>query len=110
MSPYFFHNFAVILPNCDPSSSTPGGGPVTVNESSPSREQFQFWGAQIREARELAGKTVDDIANSLNLRVSFVEALENGSADAIMGVSYVRQHLRALANKVGVTLEEERTS
>ncbi len=79
------------------------------SESPPSSGQLQLWGSQIRDARESAGMPVEAIANSLNLRVSFVEAIENGRGNVHMEWSYERQHLRAIANRLGVILTEEVT-
>jgi len=85
------------------------GEPVISNESPPSSGQLQLWGSQIRDARQSAGMPVEAIANSLNLRVSFVEAIENGRGNVHMEWSYERQHLRAIANRLGVILTEEVT-
>jgi cytoskeletal protein RodZ len=83
------------------------GGPVISYEAPPSSGQLQLWGSQIKDAREVAGIPIEAIASSLNLRVSFVNALENGRGNLHMEWSYERQHLRAIANKLGVTLMEE---
>lgn len=83
------------------------GDPVISSESPPSSGQLQFWGGQIKDARELAGIPIENIANSLNLRVSFVTALENGQGNAHMEWPYERQHLQAIAHRLGVTLNRE---
>lgn len=80
---------------------------MTPDETPPSSGQLQLWGSQIREARESAGLPIENIANSFNLRISFVEALENGRGNVHMEWPYERQHLRAIAKRLGVTLSEE---
>ena len=83
------------------------GDPVIISESPPSSGQLQLWGCQIKDARELAGISIEIIANSLNLRASFITALENGRGNVHMEWPYERQHLRAIANRLGVILTEE---
>jgi cytoskeletal protein RodZ len=83
------------------------GGPVTSDDLAPSSGQLQLWGSQIKDAREAAGIPIGTIADSLNLRVSFVAALENGRGNVHMEWPYERQHLRAIAKRLGVTLHEE---
>ena len=85
------------------------GDPVISSESPPSSGQLQLWGSQISDARQSAGIPVEAIANSLNLRASFVEAVENGRGNVHMEWPYERQHLRAIANRLGVALTEEIT-
>lgn len=82
---------------------------MNFNDSPPSSGQLQSWGRQIREARESAGISIEAIANSLNLRSSFVETIENGRGNVHMEWSYERQHLQAIAKRLGVTLSEEAT-
>lgn len=80
---------------------------MDVSGLQPSIGQRQTWGLQLKDARELAGITIKEIAESLNLRVSFVDAIENGSGNVHMEWSYERQHLRAIAKKIGVSLNED---
>jgi len=80
---------------------------VTGDDWAPSSGQLQSWGSQIKDARESAGISIEAIADSLNLRVSFVAAMENGRGNVHMEWPYVRQHLRAVAKRLGVTLDEE---
>lgn len=83
------------------------GGPVTSDDLAPNSGQLQSWGSQIKVARESAGIPIEAIADSLNLRVSFVAAMENGLGNAHMEWPYERQHLQAVAKRLGVTLHEE---
>lgn len=85
------------------------GDPVIRSESPPSSGQLQLWGSQIRDARQSAGMPVEAVANSLNFRVSFVEAVENGRGNVHMEWSYERQHHRAVSEILGVILTEEIT-
>jgi cytoskeletal protein RodZ len=85
------------------------GGPVTSDDMAPGSGQLQLWGSQIRDARQSAGIPIDAVASALNLRASFVEAVENGRGNVHMEWSYERQHLRAIADRLGVILTEEVT-
>ena len=82
---------------------------MTVNDLAPSSEQRQLWGSQIMVARESAGISIEAIANSFNLRGSFVDALESGRGSEHMEWSYERQHLQAIAKMLGVTFNDEIT-
>jgi hypothetical protein len=83
------------------------GDPVISSESPPRSGQLQLWGSQIRHAQQSAVLPVDANASSLNLRVPFVKAVENGRGSVHMEWSYERQHLRAIADRLGVILTEE---
>ena len=80
---------------------------VTDIDTAPSSEQLQLWGRQIKDAREAAGMSIESIADALNLRASFVAALENGRGNVHIEWSYERQHLQAVAKKLGVILNAE---
>jgi cytoskeleton protein RodZ len=64
-------------------------------------------GARLRAARESAGLTAQDLAHRLNLRLSTIEAIENGQADHMIGEMYARSHTKTIATLLGVTLMEE---
>jgi len=70
----------------------------------PSAEERQEWGQALRQARLDAGLEVDDVARRLNLRASFVQAVEEGRGGDHMDWSYERNHLRSMAAMVGITL------
>lgn len=80
---------------------------MSYNDLAPSSEQLQLWGNQIKNAREAAGISIESIASSLNLRATFVAALENGRGNVHMEWPYERQHLQAIARKLGVFLKSE---
>lgn len=80
---------------------------MSYNDLAPSSEQLQLWGNQIKNAREAAGISIESIASSLNLRATFVAALENGRGNVHMEWPYERQHLQAIARKLGVILKSE---
>ena len=106
MYPLFGKCLTEIIPQAR-SSRRRNGVRVSSNDLAPSSEQLQMWGNQIKNAREAAGISIESIAASLNLRVTFVAALENGRGNVHMEWSYERQHLQAIARKLGVVLNNE---
>lgn len=72
----------------------------------PTREQRIAWGHLLRAAREALGASPDDVAGRLNLRTSFVVAVEEGRGDEHMDWSYERNHIRAIAALLDVDLGE----
>ncbi len=80
---------------------------MTGDDMAPSIGQLQLWVSQIKDARESAGIPIETIADSLNLNVSFVAALENGRSNVHMEWPFERQRLQTVAKRLGVTLHEE---
>lgn len=62
-------------------------------------------GHQIRAARERAGITIEDLASKLNLRIAFIEAVEEGRGGQHMDWSYERIHLRSVARILQLNLD-----
>lgn len=62
-------------------------------------------GDQVRQARELACMTSDDLARKLNLRASFIIAVEEGRGANHMEWAYERIHLRSIARLLDLDLD-----
>lgn len=62
-------------------------------------------GEQIRTAREMAGISIEDLAGQLNLRVGFIQAVEEGRGGQHMDWAYERIHLRSIARKLQLNLD-----
>ncbi|WP_018231443.1 helix-turn-helix domain-containing protein [Thioalkalivibrio thiocyanodenitrificans] len=62
-------------------------------------------GARIREARERAGLSQQDLADRLHLNVSMLESLETDRFDALPVPAYVRGYLRAAARALDLDPE-----
>lgn len=75
-----------------------------IVDEMPSGQERQEWGQELRRARVAAGLEVADIARRLNLRTSFIQAVEDGHGDDFMEWSYERSHLRSMSSILGVTL------
>jgi len=65
--------------------------------SSPSVEVRQRVGAALAAARLEAGLSVEDVSGRLNLRASFIVAVEEGRGDDHMDWVYERNHIRSIA-------------
>jgi len=63
-------------------------------------------GALLREARERAGRTVEECAVALRSRTGQIEALERGDLEVFGGDVYARGFLRSYARLVGVAEAE----
>jgi len=63
-------------------------------------------GAQLEAARERRGWRVEDIARRLNLRPSFVAALEQGRGMEHMDEAYELSHLKSIAGLLDVDVQE----
>lgn len=59
------------------------------------------YGAALRQARESAGLTVEQVAASTRIRSTLVRALEDDDASACGGSVYARGHVRNIATAVG---------
>ncbi len=64
---------------------------------SPSLEVRQRVGAALAAARLEAGLSVEDVAGRLNLRASFIVAVEEGRGGDHMDWAYERNHIRSIA-------------
>ena len=65
-------------------------------------------GIAIRDERVRRGLEIEDIAEWLKLRRSFVEALEDGRGNEHMDESYEWSHIRAIAGLLEIELEGRR--
>lgn len=75
-------------------------------EASVTKQLMSDWGIQVREARTSQGLTPRQVADQLNLRESFVDALEGGRGDEHMDRAYARIHLRSIATLLGIELRD----
>jgi cytoskeleton protein RodZ len=64
-------------------------------------------GARLRQARQGAGLSCEDLAKRLNLRVATIEAIEEGTGEAMIGEMYAKSHTKTIAALLGVSLTEE---
>lgn len=62
-------------------------------------------GAQLRSERQRLGLVVEDIAERLKLRASFVAAVEEGRGGEHMDEAYEWSHIKAMAGMLGMELE-----
>ena len=67
----------------------------TTMESKPSAATAAAMGERLRQAREAAGLSQQDVASQMRLRVTMVRALEDGQFEDIPGPPpYIRGYLR----------------
>lgn len=59
-------------------------------------------GEQLREARELKGLTVEDVAARLRIPARYVRALEQGDAGVLPEPTFVRGYVKAYARELGL--------
>lgn len=78
--------------------------PVDGDEA-PDRDARIGLGQQLAAARERQGLTVEEIAGRLNLRPSFITAVEEGRGDEHMDWSYERNHIRAIAALLSIDVQ-----
>lgn len=64
-------------------------------------------GAILREGREQRGMDIVDLAGQLNLRTSFISAMEDGLGDEHMPWVYESVHQRSVANLLGISLDSD---
>jgi cytoskeleton protein RodZ len=62
-------------------------------------------GAQLRAQREQRGLSVEDVAERLKLRTSFVAAVEDGRGTEHMDGTYEWSHIKAIAGMLGIELK-----
>lgn len=76
---------------------TPGGGVVPAERTSARPVKDPIVGNLVREARERAGLTVDELAERTTIRPHVLEGIEADDFTACGGDFYARGHLRTLA-------------
>lgn len=64
-------------------------------------------GQRLAEAREVKGWSVDDIAARLNLRPSFVAAVEEGRGHEHMSWGYEKNHIRTIASILSIDVPQD---
>lgn len=62
---------------------------------------------QLKKARMEAGYSLEEIANTLNIRKQYLIALEEGNFDILPGQVYIDGYLRLYAKYLGVNLFEQ---
>ena len=82
--------------------ATEAGASADVGASESWRKEI---GAQLRSERQRRGLDVEDIAERLKLRTSFVAAVEDGRGMEHMNEAYEWSHIRAIAGMLGVEWE-----
>ena len=70
-------------------------------------ESAAHLGEALKAAREKNGLTVQDVANHLHLKQSFVNALESGDYQVIGSMVYVKGYLRIYTRLLQINLDEE---
>ena len=55
---------------------------------------------QLKQAREAANLTVEQIANQTSIRAAVIKDLENNSVEQCGGIAYARGHLRAIVKLI----------
>jgi cytoskeleton protein RodZ len=63
-------------------------------------------GAELREARRLQGWDLAQLAGSLRIRQSYLEAIENGRISDLPGTTYALGFVRAYASALGVPADD----
>jgi cytoskeleton protein RodZ len=71
-------------------------------EASPGRAV----GRLLKDQREARGLSLEDVAQRLRIRRTYLEAIEEGRFDQLPGAAYIRAFLRAYANHLGLDAEK----
>ena len=69
-------------------------------------DQTKSVGENLRQARERQNFTLEDVANSLCIRVGHVRAIENGQYKSLPGLVYARGFVRSYAEYLKLNCEE----
>jgi len=69
-------------------------------------ESVKALGSYLREARELRGLSLEEIAQETKINKIFLEALEKEDWEALPAEIYIRGYLRAYAEAVGLDPKE----
>ncbi|MGW4392823.1 helix-turn-helix domain-containing protein [Streptomyces sp. NPDC004685] len=88
-------------PSDDVRATTP---PAVEQAPMPSDDRPSI-GRVLRQAREAAGMTVDEVSTSTRVRIPIVQAIEDDDFSRCGGDVYARGHVRTLARAVGVDPE-----
>lgn len=80
---------------------------VGDEQNGPSVEVRRSVGVSLAAARLEAGLSVEDVAGRLNLRPSFIVAVEEGRGDDHMDWAYERNHIRSMATILSLDLPED---
>jgi len=67
-------------------------------------------GRLLRDQREARGLSVADVATSLRIRRTYIEAIERGRFEELPGAAYIPAFLRAYARHVGLEAEKVLTA
>jgi transcriptional regulator with XRE-family HTH domain len=87
-----------------PSEVTPAESRPPADEHV-DRPSVLYIGAQLREARENLGMTVDDLADRTRIRPFVIDCMESDDFSPCGGDFYARGHLRMLARVLGIASE-----
>jgi cytoskeletal protein RodZ len=79
---------------------------IDAEDDAPSPEERIRRGAVLRVERERQELRAADVATRLNLRTSFVQAIEEGRGEEHMAWSYERIHHRSIAAMLGIEMVE----
>lgn len=77
---------------------------IGAQEDSPTSWREDI-GSLLRAERERRGWEVDDVAERLKLRSSFVAAVEEGRGRDHMDEAYEWSHIKAIAGMLGIEVE-----
>ncbi|OAQ20461.1 helix-turn-helix domain-containing protein [Thermosulfurimonas dismutans] len=69
-------------------------------------ETTKLLGQYLREAREMRGLSLEEVAQETKINKVFLEALENEDWDSLPAEIYVRGYLRSYAEAVGLDPKE----
>ncbi len=87
----------------DPDLETPGDPGAAAHLEPPAREPV---GVLLKTAREAAGLTVRDVADALNIRFLYLQALEESEYGGLPGPTYALGFLRTYAQHLELDVEE----
>ena len=76
-----------------------------IQETEPQKDQ-RTSGVVLREARESAGLSIEQVAEKLHLLQSMVSSLEKDCYDRIRGETFVRGYMRNYARLLGISDDE----
>jgi cytoskeletal protein RodZ len=75
------------------------------NSEAPDRDERVRRGTNLRRERELRGIDPETLAGQLNLRTSFILAVEEGTGDTHLPWAYERIHHKTIALALGMDPE-----
>lgn len=81
---------------------------IELPEGEPSAEndKVRGSGSLLAAARQKQSKTIEEIANDLNLSVSQIKNIESDQTEGLPEATYVRGYIRSYANLLGLDAEE----